>query len=82
MALNPPLFGGKIIELGKFCFIKKKIQRNFSFSFNLWALLTLCEISILNFEISPGKYAMKKQLFYHQKMAEFMAWSRSVRKAN
>ena len=30
-ALNPPFLGGKIIELGKFCFIKKKIERSFSF---------------------------------------------------
>ena len=30
-ALNPPFLGGKIIEFGKFCFIKKKNERNFSF---------------------------------------------------
>ena len=30
-ALNPPFLGDKIIELGKFCFIKKENERNFSF---------------------------------------------------
>ena len=30
-ALDRPFLGGKLIELGKFCFIKAKIEQNFSF---------------------------------------------------
>ena len=29
-ALNPPFLGGKMIELGKFCFIKTKFEPNLS----------------------------------------------------
>ncbi len=28
LALNPPFLGGKIIELGKFCFIKTEFEPN------------------------------------------------------
>ena len=30
LALNTPFLGGKIIELGKFCFIKAKFEPNLS----------------------------------------------------
>ncbi len=30
LALNPPFLGGKMIELGKFCFIKTKFEPNLS----------------------------------------------------
>ena len=30
LALNPPFLGGKMIELGKFCFIKTKCEPNLS----------------------------------------------------
>ncbi len=30
LALNPPFLGGKMIELGKFCFIKTKFEQNLS----------------------------------------------------
>ena len=29
-ALNPPFLGGKMVELGKFCFIKTKFEPNLS----------------------------------------------------
>ena len=30
LALNPPFLGGKMFELGKFCFIKTKFEPNLS----------------------------------------------------
>ena len=30
LALNPPFLGGKMIQLGKFCFIKTKFEPNLS----------------------------------------------------
>ncbi len=30
LALNPPFLGGKMIELGKFCFIKTRFEPNLS----------------------------------------------------
>ena len=30
-AFNPPILGGKIIELAKFCFMNKRLETNLSF---------------------------------------------------
>ena len=58
--LKSPFLGGKIIELGK---LKRKMSEISRFSLNPWVVLTLYEISAVNFEISPRKYAMKKRIF-------------------
>ena len=64
LALNPPFLGGKIIELGKFCFIKKRnLNQIYCVSVNKRLSLTMCEVSAANFEISLRKYAMKKCIF-------------------
>ena len=62
LALNPPFLGGKIIKLGKFCFIKTKFEPNL-LCFSKRLSLTMCEVSAANFEISLRKYAMKKCIF-------------------
>ncbi len=63
LALNPPFLGGKMIEIGKFCFIKRNLNQIYRVSVNKRLSLTMCEVSAANFEISPRKYAMKKCIF-------------------
>ena len=53
----------KIIELGELCCIKKENERYFSFFIKPVSVVTLYEISALNFEVSARKYAMKKFIF-------------------
>ena len=66
-SFNPPFLGGKIIELAKFCFMNKRFETlNLSFFSKPVIVshsLTVCEVSIPNFEFSPRKYAMKKSIF-------------------
>ena len=48
-----------MIELGKFCFIKTKEPNLSYFSKPVTFANSVCEVSALNFDSSPTKYAIK-----------------------